>query len=267
MLNRAAAIIVANLDIIMIAYLLELQNIPIYGLGFFIAAVILIPQKAILLPTNPIISKALKEDNLKDLKKLYQQSSINQLIIGGVIFLLIWINIDQIFALVPSEFSAGKWVVFYIGISRLIIISSGISGTIIVFSKYFRTNLYFNLILIGLTVLSNFLLISRYGITGAAIATAITFLVYNIFKVIYVKYRFNMQPFTLESIKTVSILIIIGILTNYIEIFIEIPILSIITKSLISLLFLAIAFYGLKVKAEILDFPMEIYKRLKRNSN
>jgi len=50
----------------------------------------------------------------------------------------------------------GKWVVFYIGISRLFILITGISGPIIVFSKYYRINLVFNLFHFGhLNLLKN----------------------------------------------------------------------------------------------------------------
>ena len=262
-LDRGAGIIVANLDLIMIAYLLELSNVAIYGLAFFIAAVILIPQKAILAPSLPLVSKAVKDDKLVELKRLYDQSSINQLIIGGVLFILIWVNIDGIFSLIPSDFSQGKWVVFYIGVSRLIVLSTGISGPIILFSKYFRINLVFNLFLVGLTIFSNYILINKYGMTGAAIATAITFLTYNILKVVYIQYRFKMQPFTIETIKTLLVLLIVGFLGSYIEIFPQFPLISIVVKSSIIAVLLTLGLYGLKVKAEILDVPKNLLNKVK----
>ncbi len=260
-LDRGAAIIVANLDLIMIAYLLELSNVAIYGLAFFIATVILIPQKAILTPTLPLVSKAVKENKIDELKKLYNQSSINQIIIGGVLFVLIWINIDGIFSVIPSDFSQGKWVVFYIGISRLFMLSTGISGPIILFSKYFRVNLIFNLFLVGLTIATNFVLIKKYGMTGAAIATAITFLTYNILKVVYIQYRFSIQPLTIETFKSVIVLLIAGVVGSYLDIFPQLPLISIAAKSIIVVLVLALGFYGFKVKAEILEVPKKVFKK------
>jgi len=103
-LDRDAAIIVANLDIIMIAYLLKLSNVAIYGLAFFMAAVLLIPKRALMTPTYPLISKALKDNRLDELKKLYRQSSLNQIIIGGALFVLLWSSIDGIYQLIPGEF-------------------------------------------------------------------------------------------------------------------------------------------------------------------
>jgi O-antigen/teichoic acid export membrane protein len=208
-----------------------------------------------------LVSKALKENKLDEIKKLYIQSSLNQLIIGGALFAFLWASIDAIYQIVPGAFSQGKMVVFYIGLSRLFILITGISGPIIVFSKYYRVNLLFNLFLVGLTIFSNYILINKFGMVGAAVATAITFLTYNILKVVYIEYRFKMQPFTIETIKSIIVLIITGLIGSYIEIFPQIPLLSIILKSIIIAILLIIGFYGLKVKAEVLDIPRNIFKR------
>jgi O-antigen/teichoic acid export membrane protein len=260
-LDRGAAIIVANLDLIMIAYLLELSDVAIYGLAFFIAAVVLIPQKAIMTPSYPLVSTALKTGRKDDLQRLYKQSSINQLIIGGVLFALIWSNINEIFMLIPSDFSSGKWVVFYIGLSRLFILSTGVSGPIIIFSTYYRINLFFNLFLILLTIITNYYLIKQFGMTGAAMATAITFFIYNILKTGYIKFRFNIQPFSMDTIKSVAILILVMAISYQIRIFETHAFFSIIVKSILISILLAIGFYGLNVKAEILDVPGKILKR------
>lgn len=260
-LDKGASIIVANLDVIMIAYLLKLSNVAIYGLAFFIAATLLIPQRALLAPTYPLVSKALKENKLVEIRKLYRQSSLNQIIIGGALFALIWTSIDSIYLLIPGEFSQGKWVVFYIGLSRLFILATGISGPMIIYSKYYRVNLIYNLFLVGLTIFSNFILINKYGMVGAAMATAITFLTYNILKVAYIQYRFKMQPFTSETIKSILVLLIVGVLGSYIDIFPHWPLISIGAKSIIVSLLLALGFYGFKVKAEILELPKKVLRK------
>lgn len=260
-LDRGAAIIVSNLDLIMIAYLLNLSDVAIYGLAFFIAVVILIPQKAIMTPSLPLVSEAVKNNKFKELKKLYRQSSINQLIIGGALFVFIWTGIDQVFDLIPKNFSAGKWVVFYIGMSRLFLLSTGISGAIIIFSKYYRVNLVLNLFLVGLTIVTNYYLITKYQIMGASIATAITFLLYNIIKTIYVQFRFKMQPFTIETFKSIIVLTLVGIIGSKLNILNDYPFISILVKSSIIAVLLIVGFYGFRIKAEILEIPRKLLKR------
>ena len=51
------------------------------------------------------------------LMKFYAKSTINQLIVGELLFLGIWANIHNIFKILPAEYEAGKYVIFFIGIN------------------------------------------------------------------------------------------------------------------------------------------------------
>ena len=65
------------------------------------------------------------------------------------------LNIDEIFSLLPTKFQGGKWVVFYIAIAQLFSMVNGVNGTIIVNSKYYRYDLYTNVILVFVTISAN----------------------------------------------------------------------------------------------------------------
>ena len=130
--------LVTRLDMMMIGSLLDLQHVAFYTVAWFIGNAIRVPGKAVVSISAPLVAKAWENKNLNEIQLLYSKSSINQLIVGGVFFLCIWLNVNEIFALLPEKFQGGKWVVFYIGISQLFNITSGINGTIIVNSKYYR---------------------------------------------------------------------------------------------------------------------------------
>ncbi|MFM1931289.1 MAG: hypothetical protein RL226_592, partial [Bacteroidota bacterium] len=115
-LDRGSALIVNNLDIIMVGLLIGLEDVAFYTLAFYIGAVAMLPQKSILSIANPIVSKAIAENDRPALLSIYKQSSAMQLLIGGFIFVSIWISIDEVLALLPERYEAGKWVVLYIGI-------------------------------------------------------------------------------------------------------------------------------------------------------
>lgn len=260
-LNRGAGIIVGNLDLIMIGLLLDLENVAYYVLAFYIGTVISIPQRAIMAPAQPLVSKFIREDDISSLEKIYRQTSLNQFIVGGVLFALIWINIDSIYLLIPAKFSGGMWVVFFIGLSKLFMMSTGISGAIIIFSKYYKVNLILNVLLIFLTIETNYIFITKYGINGAALATSITYLAYNLLKVSYIKWRFNILPFNNEFIKSTFIIIIVSYFGNRLELYPSQPILSILIKSLIAILIMLIAFNSMNVKAEIVELQKRILKK------
>lgn len=199
-LDRGSSIMINNLDIIMISLILDLERVAEYTLAFYIGSVVLIPQKSLQLITNPITAKAISEDNTTELGNVYRKSVLNQFLLGAVIFLAIWVNIDDVFTLLPEEFSYGKWVVLYIGLSKLFFMISGVSGAMIVYSNYYRVNLYLNIVLVVLTIMTNWYLIPIYQMDGAALATAISLFIYNLSKVIFVRKAYGIQPFQMKFI-------------------------------------------------------------------
>jgi len=215
LVGGASIMIVTRLDMMMIGSLLDLEQVAFYTVAFFIGNAIKVPGKSIATISTPLLAKAWENQNMKEIQILYAKSSINQLIIGGVFFLCVWINIDDIFSLLPLKFQGGKWVVFYIGLSQLFNIASGVNGAIIVNSKYYKYDLYTNILLVGITIASNLILIPKYGIDGAAMATAISVLIFNLIRLVLIKVKMNMHPFSLNSLKTIIVLFVIYYLHQY----------------------------------------------------
>lgn len=194
-LDRGASILVSNLDIIMISLYLSLNEVASYTLAFYIGSVVLIPQKSLQMIAHGVVARAIEENNRAQIEAVYVKSSLNQFILGSLLFLGIWINVREIFALLPPQFAGGEWVVLFIGLSKMFYLLSGINAGMIVFSRYYRANFVLNLVLVLLTLATNAWLIPRYGLNGAALATAISFLLYNAAKTIYVHRVFGVQPF------------------------------------------------------------------------
>jgi O-antigen/teichoic acid export membrane protein len=67
-------------------------------------------------------------------------------------------------------------------------------------SKYYRYDMLFYIFLIGLTIASNIILVPIYGITGAAMAYAITLFAFNLFRYLFILIAFKMQPFNYKSV-------------------------------------------------------------------
>ena len=223
-IGGASVMIVTRLDMMMIGSMLDLDQVAFYTVAFFMGNAIKVPGNSIGVISLPLVAKAWEKKDYKEIQTLYTKSSINQLIIGGVLFLCIWLNIDEIFSLLPTKFQGGKWVVFYIAIAQLFSMANGINGTIIVNSKYYKYDLYTNVVLVFVTIITNYLLIpessplSSYGIVGingAAFATAISVLLFNLIRLILIKVKMNMHPFSLQTIKTIVLLFAMFFALNF----------------------------------------------------
>tara|TARA_B100000902_G_scaffold38873_1_gene46245 strand:+ start:3160 stop:4629 length:1470 start_codon:yes stop_codon:yes gene_type:complete len=261
LLAGASIMIVTRLDMIMIGSLLDLEQVAFYTIAYFIGNAIKVPSKSIASISVPLLAKAWEEQDFKQINTLYVKSSINQLIIGGILFLCMWINIDSVFNLLPSEFSQGKWVVFFIGISQLFNISTGINGPIIVNSKYYRYDLVTNIILVVVTIISNYILIQKFGINGAAMATALSIFIFSLVRLIIIKIKMNLQPFNIKTIYTILILLVVYFIISSFPV-IGIPLIDIAWRSILVFLFFTPLILLLRLSEDIIDVINIILKKI-----
>ena len=263
----ASAMLVSRLDMVMIGKFMSLKHVAFYSVAFYVGNAIRVPARAVVAISDPIVSKAWKNNNLKIIKQIYYKSSINQLIIGGIFFVCIWLSVDDIFSLLPKKFSGGKLVVFFIGLSQLFNVSMGANTAIIVNSKYYKFDLYSNLFLLVVTFLSNYLFIPEssplkhleiVGINGAAFATALSIFLFNLLKFIFILVKVRIHPFSLKTIYSILLLIIVYFLVNSISLDFN-PYLNILLNSMISLLISVPIIISLNLSIELVS----IYQNLK----
>ena len=250
-------ILVTRLDMIMIGYLLDLENVAFYTLAFFIGNAIAVPGRSVITISVPLIAQAWQKNDLKEIGVIYSKSAINQLIISGFFFVLIWLNIDDVFSLLPTKFTQGKWVVFYIGLAQLVNMACGVNGAIIVNSDYYKFDLNTNLFLLIVTIITNIILIPIYGIDGAAMATAISLLLFNFIRVILIYVKMKIHPFSNSSLYTIVILLGTYFICDFIFLSSNVY-LNIIIRSLISL----IIFFPLCLKFNLSEDISKLYNQI-----
>lgn len=180
-----------------------LAETGIFSIVAYIGTTIDIPRKSLERITAPVVANAIEEQNWGHVADLYRRGSINLLIIGALLFLGIWLNIDSVFAIMSNgeKYAAAKDIVFILGISSLIDMTTSINTHIISYSRYFRFAFYVIIILAGLNILFNYLFIKSFswGIEGAALATLTSIVVFNAAKFLFIYRKFQMQPFTLAT--------------------------------------------------------------------
>ncbi|MEX0906082.1 MAG: polysaccharide biosynthesis C-terminal domain-containing protein [Balneolaceae bacterium] len=207
-LGGLATLLVGNIDIIMLGALTDLGSTAVYAIAFYVGSVIAVPQRSIGKIASPILADMLKAKEFEEIDSLYKRTALNQLLAGSLLFVGIWANMHNITALLPEEYDGIYWVVVIIGLAKLFNMATGVNGMIIINSKHYRFDLYTNILLVILTIVTNLLLIPPYGITGAAIATAISIFVYNFIKFLFVWIKFRMQPFQWNALGVLGIAVL-----------------------------------------------------------
>lgn len=194
------SMIVFNIDKIVVNQMLDLGNTGVYTIAYYFGTLVILPSRPLLKISGTLIADAWHRDDLAQIRNIYYKSCINQLIIGGFLFLGIWANIDNILIILGKDYLPSKWVIFFIGLGYLIDMVTGANAQVIAFSKYYRVSLLFIIILIVIVLFLLAVLIPLWGITGAAVAIAGGLFLNNLMRYIFLYKKYRLQPFNFKFV-------------------------------------------------------------------
>jgi O-antigen/teichoic acid export membrane protein len=196
----ATGIITLNIDRIMIEKMLGLDATGIYTTTFFFGTMIILPSRSLLKISSAIVSDAWKEKDMEKMNMMYYKTSLHQLIIGSLLLIGIWGNIDSVFVILTRDFIDGKYVILFIALAYLADMSTGVAGSILGNSPNYRVQALFMGIMVVLIVITNLIFIPIWGIVGAAFASFLSKLLLNLMRHIYIWVKFKIQPFDKKSL-------------------------------------------------------------------
>lgn len=252
-LGGASSVIISNIDIMMIASLIGAKETGIYSIVFFMGTVVEIPRRALSQISVPVIASAWQTNDLGTIKQIYQKTAINQLIAAALVLGLILVNIQDVFSLMPKGalYSQGFYVVVFIGFTRFVDMLMGANSEILMYSKYYRFNLLTNVILAIIMIGLNFMLIPMYGLNGAAFATLLSTIIFNLIRFTFLLVKYGMHPFTHKTawaMLWVAVTAVVGYFALSLKLH---PILNIMVKSIIISIVFAVGVWKLKLSEDI----------------
>jgi O-antigen/teichoic acid export membrane protein len=254
----SAGTILLEIDKFMIPQMKDIAQVAYYSVGVYIASVIAIPSRAMQQIINPITAKELNANNLVEVENLYQKSSLNLLIVGGLLFLLINVNIQEVYSIIDKpEYSVGIYVVLIISLSEMIKLSLGTNGAILTNSKYYKAMFYYSMGMALSVIILNKFLIEFMGIQGAALATFMVVLVFSFLKILFLRHKMKMQPFTLKTAKLLILILLLYLVFNFVALPVD-PFLSICIKSIL----LGLIFVFLVIKLKLSNDMNQLFNKL-----
>jgi O-antigen/teichoic acid export membrane protein len=204
LMGNITAIILYNIDGLMLSSYMGLDAVGIYTTSFYVSALIMIPWRAIQKVASPQIADLWAKNDLGAMQKLYQRTSLINLGIGFYLFVMMFLGIDALFSLMPSAFANGTSVLIIIGLSRVFDMITGLNTYILVMSRYYKIDLYLSLFVFVSGITMNVLLIPNYGIDGAALATGMAILIANFGRLAFLWVKFGLHPFSSKMLLVIA---------------------------------------------------------------
>jgi len=195
MLSAFSARFYTSIDSLMLGDQIGLSAVAIYLTGSYLASVIMAPGQSLMRVASPLVANHWKTGDMGAMGLLYRQISNNNFLLCAGMYLLVFAGSSALFTLIPAVYQGAITVFLILGAARIIDMATGLNGVIMITSRFHYTVFASNLITGVIAVLTNVWLIPRYGIQGAAMATAITILTSNGLRVLFVGFVFGLWPF------------------------------------------------------------------------
>jgi len=232
-----SGVAVVNIDTMMTNYFLGLSLSGIYAIMFFFGSLVLMPSKSLRKISSIVLAEAWKKNDLETVSDIYFKSTINQLVIGIFLSGGIFINLDNVFIMIP-QYSSGKLALTILMIGFLAEMVTGLSAIIFTGSKYYKQfsiQIFSSLLVI---VVLCIIFIPVFGINGTAIASSLTLIIFAILRFTFLYKKFKLQPYNIKHIKIFAFGIFALIINNFIPYLGNYFVDFIVRSSIFSLLFM-----------------------------
>jgi O-antigen/teichoic acid export membrane protein len=200
MLTGASALIITNIDSFMLSYYTGLSDVGIYTTMSFLVSAILIPYRSIFKIASPLISINWKNNDHKEIQKIYLSFSLNTFFISATLFLLVLNNTSIVFLFLDKIYSDGFYIFILLGFARLIEVIYGLNTVILMSSTKYVLDLVLLILLVILIIISNMIFIPKYAMGGAVFASTLSIIIINLIRGWLVYYFFKIKLFNVKMI-------------------------------------------------------------------
>jgi len=210
------AILPMTMNGILIASLSKngLADVGVYGIAVFMISVLDVPLRGIRGIGIATISEAFHENDMEKIKRLYQKTSLNLLIVGICLYGLIYPNIENVISFSKGKDFHPAIMIFMIsGTAKLIELSMGMNDRILGLSRHWKVEFFITTSVILLSIPANYFLIRANPLLGAAIGDALILFLFCLLRFIAVWRLYKMQPFTRKTLAVTGIGLICLLLT------------------------------------------------------
>ena len=193
----------ATIDGLLIASLRGLTQTAVYTFAQYAANLVQLPQRSIQAISTGVLIREWKNKNYAEVKRIYERSCINMLLLGMFIFGNVWLNAtDGIKVLkLQDVFNNGINAMLILGMIRIIDAGTGINNIVILTSSKWRFRFFQRYCYAGAGPYPMaYFFVKRFGLIGSAYAELISLTVYNYIRFEFIRRVYKMQPFTIKTV-------------------------------------------------------------------
>ncbi|WP_208586125.1 flippase [Gracilibacillus suaedae] len=193
-------------DIFMIGYYLNNENVGIYRVALQIGTISSFVLVAFNMIFAPTISSLFNRGDMNKLSYMFKTITKWVVTINLIAFGLIVLNSAEIMSVFGEEFVSGNVALILISIGQVVNVGVGSSGYMLIMTGFPKYEMYNNFLTVSINVILNLILIPKYGIEGAAIASLASVSIANITRLLMVYKIHEIHPYSKDYLKIFSVI-------------------------------------------------------------
>lgn len=222
MFTGVLSVVVNQTDILLIGFFGVNSDVGIYNIALQTAMILQLGYTSFSSITTPMLSELVGQNDFEELRSILKISNKWVFVLTVPMFTFLIPFSSDVIRLFGTEFREGGIVLLIVGGAMLIKTSLSLTSSLIVSLGHSKIIFLNQFLAAGLNVILNILLIPRYGIRGAAIATAVAYALDGILPAIEVYVWQDIHPLRPDFaypvlaavIATVSCSLLLGWLLN-----------------------------------------------------
>lgn len=194
LLIRGFQVIMERVDIVVIGFMLGAVEVGIYNVASRGANLLSFSLSAVSAITAPRMSPLYNEGRLEELERIVKRAALLSLAISGLFFIGLVIFANLLLSIFGEEYLVGRNTLMILAIGQLVNAFAGQGGYLLHLTGHQNISGRIYFVSMIMNIVLNIVLIPIYGYEGAALGTAFTAIVQNVWIYIEVRRRLHINP-------------------------------------------------------------------------
>ncbi|MFT3886310.1 MAG: polysaccharide biosynthesis C-terminal domain-containing protein [Flavobacteriales bacterium] len=207
-----AGVAAGNMDQLLLAALLRngVEYVAYYAVAQFIASVIGVPGRAMVIPLVPLLADAWRKRDLERIAVLHRRSTTVLMVMAVYVALCIAANIGPIYGFLKPEYRVGAHALLLLCVTNVISQSGGLGSSIIGTSRRYAFDTTSSVLYLGLNAVLDVVFIRWWGLDGVAWSSLCSVAVIVAWRAQFLWRTFRLWPY---ERRTVLLLLLATVLT------------------------------------------------------
>lgn len=194
----------SNIQTLLIGSLDTIRGVGIFAIANQVTLIGNIFHASMNQSAKPLIAELNDQGKQKRVEQIYQTTTRWVVTLNLPMILIIVLFPGPLMSIFGKSFAAGAPALALMGLVNFVNVATGMCGTILDMTGHTRMKLANTVVRVSLAILANFLLIPRWGITGAAVAALIHEIISNSLPLVQVWILYRILPYSWAILKPLT---------------------------------------------------------------